>query len=106
MDQNIRFNQDDRQRYYNETLESLNALLQDALAGEDQNEIKPAFPPNCGLDDIQIESSKTSLNYINNESTPIIEVIIQISYNKEVIGEYTSEYSIDGELVDEAFYLD
>lgn len=106
MDQNIRFSKEDRQRYYNETLDSLNALLQDALAGEDQNEIKPAFPPNCSLDDIQIESSKTSLNYINNESTPSIEVIIQISYNKEVIGEYTSEYNIDGELVDEAFYLD
>lgn len=106
MDQNIRFSKEDRQRYYNETLDSLNALLQDALAGEDQNEIKPAFPPNCSLDDIQIESSKTSLNYINNESTPVIEIIIQISYNKEVIGEYTSEYNTDGELVDEAFYLD
>ncbi len=106
MDTTIKFSETDRTRYYQETLESLNALLQDALAGEDQNEIKPAFPPNCSLDDIQIESSKTSLNYINNDTTPIIEVIIQISYNKEVIGEYTSEYNTEGELVDEAFYLD
>ena len=102
----IRFSEEDRQGYYQETYESLGALLADTLEGDDQNQIKDAFPPGCTLDDIEIVNTRISLSFMNNEEDPIIESIIQIGYKGEAIGEYAGIYNPDGSLADESFYIE
>ena len=100
------FSEKKRAEYLQETSQSLDALLNDALLGNDQNELRTGFPEGCERKDIKIENSKVSLTYLNESEEPLIEVIIQISYQEVPIGEYRSEYDMNGELQDEFFYLE
>lgn len=95
-----------REGYLKETSESLEALLNDALLGDDQNEIRSEFPPGCKRRDIRTDHSKVSLAYINESKEPQIEVELLISYEGVLIGEYKSLYDMSGELQDESFYLE
>jgi hypothetical protein len=100
------FSAEKRATYLKETSESLEALLDDAFLGDDQNEIKTEFPEGSQRKDIIVSNTRISLNYMNGSEVPLIEVELQISYKNELIGEYKSVYGMDGELQDEYFYLD
>ena len=95
-----------RTQYLQETSESLEAFLNDALVGADQNEIKTEFPDACKLSDIKIESKKVSLVYHEGQPEGQIEVVIEISFNNEFLGEYNSVYDLNGNLIDELFYFE
>ncbi len=100
------FSEKKRNEYLKETSQSLNALLDDAFLGDDQNEIRTEFPPNCERSDIKVENTKVSLAFINDSKEPQIEIIIQIGYKDAIIGEYGSVYDINGELLDEFFFIE
>lgn len=95
-----------RAQYLQETSNSLEAFLNDALVGADQNEIRTDFPDSCKLSDIKIESKKVSMVYYDGKPEGQIEVVIEISFNEEFLGEYNSIYNMDGELIDELFYFE
>jgi len=101
-----KFSDKKREEYLQETSQSLDALLNDAFLGNDQNEIRSEFPDGCERKDIRIENTKVSLTFINESKEPQIEVVIQISYEEVPIGEYKSVYDLTGELQDEFFYLE
>jgi hypothetical protein len=100
------FSDEKRKEYLQETAQSLDALLNDAFLGNDQNEIRSDFPAGCNREDIKIENTKVSLAFLNELKEPQIEVVIQIGYEKVPIGEYRSVYDLTGELMDEFFYLE
>jgi len=100
------FTEKKREEYLKETSLSLDALLNDAFLGDDQNEIRSGFPPDCKRNDIKVENTKVSLTFINDSKDPQIETIIQISYEEAILGEYGSIYDINGELQDEFFYME
>ncbi len=99
------FTEENRNRYLNETTESLNALLNDAFL-EDQNQIRAEFPKGSERTDISVEHTKVSLCYLNDSKTPLIEVAIQVSYQDVIIAEYKSVYDSTGELEEEFFYFE
>ena len=101
-----KFSDEKREEYLQETSQSLDALLNDALLGNDQNELRSGFPDGCERKDIRIENTKVSLTFINESKEPQIEVVIQISYEEVPIGEYKNVYDLTGELQDEFFYLE
>lgn len=100
------FSEEKRQEYLKETSQSLDALLDDAFLGDDQNEIKSEFPEGCGRKDIKVTNSKVSLTFLNESKEPLIEIELQINCKDELIGEYKSVYDMNGELQDEIFYLE
>ena len=100
------FSDKKREEYLDETSQSFDALLNDALLGPDQNELRSEFPSGCERKDVEIENTKVSLTFLNESKEPQIEVEIQISYKEEPIGEYKSVYDLNGELQDELFYLE
>jgi len=100
------FSEENRKTYMTESINSLDAILNDALLGEDQNEIRSEFPPKCNREDIKIENTRVGLMYLNEAEEAIIEVLIQISFEENAIGEYKSVYNINGELEDEFFTLE
>lgn len=100
------FSEKNREKYLEETSGSLDALLNDAFFGEDQNEIRSEFPKGCERNDIAYENTKVSLSYLNESKDAIIEVAIQISFKEAPIAEYKSLYNSNGELEDEFFYLE
>ena len=100
------FSDNKREGYLNETIQSLDALLNDALLGEDQNGIKPNFPEGCERKDVVVGNTRVSLTYLNQAEVPQIDVVLEITYNEMVIGEYQSAYDMDGVLQDEVFYLE
>jgi hypothetical protein len=100
------FSEKKRKEYLKETTQSLNALLDDAFLGDDQNELRAEFPPDCKRNDIKIENTKVSLAFINDAIEPQIEIIIQIGYKDAIIGEYGSVYIVNGELLDEFFFME
>jgi len=102
----IAFSEENRKTYLAESINSLDAILNDALLGEDQNEIRSEFPPNCGREDIRIENTRVGLMFLNEAEEAIIEVLIQISFQENAIGEYKSIYNLNGELEDEFFTIE
>lgn len=100
------FSEEKREEYLKETSQSLDALLNDALLGNDQNEIRSEFPAGCERKDIKIENKKVSLTFLNESKEPQIEIELQITYEGVPIGEYKSVYDLTGELQDEFFYLE
>ena len=100
------FSDNKREAYLNETVQSLDALLNDALLGDDQNGIKPNFPEGCERKDIELGNTRVSLTYLNQAAIPQIEVVLEITYNEVAIGEYQSAYDTDGVLQDEVFYME
>ena len=100
------FSEENRKKYLEETSTSLDALLNDAFLGKDQNQIRSEFPKGSERKDINYENTKVSLTFLNESKDPIIEVAIQISFEKTAIAEYKSLYNANGELEDEFFYLE
>jgi hypothetical protein len=97
------FTEEKRKKYIFDTKNSLESLLNDALIGADQNDIKSDFPDNCKLADIKLAQTRVSFSYYNEDTDPQIEVVLEISYLDEALAEYSSIYDIKGELVDELF---
>ncbi len=95
-----------RDEYMQDAFDSLDALITDALLGEDQNGIKSEFPQGCKAEDISVENSKVSLSFLNGADEAMIEVVVQIGYQEAAFGEYKSVYDLEGELLDEFFFLD
>ncbi len=100
------FSEKKRKEYLKETSQSLNALLDDAFLGDDQNELRAEFPPDCERNDIKVENTKVSLAFINDSKEPQIEIIIQIGFKDLILGEYGSVYDVNGELQDEFFFME
>ena len=100
------FSDKKRAAYLQETANSLEALLDDALLGDDQNGIRLNFPAGCERKDIVIGNTRVSLSFLNEAAEPQIEVVLEINYKEEAIGEYQSAYDITGELQDEVFYME
>ena len=100
------FSEENRKKYLKETRSSLDALLNDAFIGEDQNGIRSAFPDDSDRKSINMDNTKVSLNFVNDSKDPIREVAIQISFKENLIGEYKGVYDMTGELEDEFLYLE
>ena len=58
------FSEKNREKYLEETSGSLDALLNDAFFGEDQNEIRSEFPKGCERNELVYENTKISLSYL------------------------------------------
>ena len=100
------FTADKRTKYLAETTESLDALLNDAFLGENQNELKSEFSPGTERKDILIDNTKISLSFLNDSADAVIEVAIQMTQADVSIGEYKSVYDLEGNVIDEIFYLE
>jgi hypothetical protein len=99
------FSAENRKKYLSETTLSLNALLDDAF-GEDLNQLRSVFPVECTRDKIKIIDARVSLSFINGADVAVIEVQLQISFDKASLGEYQSVYNLNGVLEDESFFFE
>ena len=106
--ENIVFSQKSKSDLIDETMGSLNGLLNATFSGNDFSNLKKEFPKNTHLEDLKIKLDNVVI-YIEsiNKTGLSIEVILDILINQQnfELGTFSHIFNETGELIDEILVL-
>ena len=100
------FSEEKRKEFLEDAFAGVEAILHDALEGEDNNGIRSSFPADVTLDKIGVDQYRVSMVYENDAQEAFIEASVQFGYGDIVLGEYRSVYNLRGDLQDEFLTLE
>ena len=106
--ENIVFSQKSKSDLIDETMGSLNGLLNSTFTVNDFGNLKKEFPANTHLEDLKIKLDNVVIYIESINSTGLsIEVILDILINQQnfELGTFSHIFNETGELIDEILVL-
>lgn len=106
--ESIVFSHKSKDELINETVGSLNGLLNETFSGKDLGNLKHEFPEDTHLEDLKVKLDNVII-YIESIKSPglSIEIILDIFLNKMnyEVGTYSHIFNEDGDLIDELLVI-